>query len=105
MPNPILLDAMMPDTDGFEVGHILRNDPELTTIRVVMGFDGDGHSTGRTSRAGHGGTRVTGDLLNKPFSPVKLYYPARSKKIKKIDLQSYWTVCQNLFINSSLIFH
>lgn len=71
----------MPDTDGFEVGHILRNDPELTPIPVVMGCDG--HSTGRTSRAGHGGTRVTGDLLNKPFSPVKHLLPSTQQKNKK----------------------
>lgn len=35
-PDLIVLDAMMPKIDGFDVLDILRNTPETTNIRVIM---------------------------------------------------------------------
>lgn len=66
-PDLILLDVMMPEMDGFEVGRILRDDPELTTIPVVMVTALDGQA----DRATGLGTGVRA-YLNKPFSPVEL---------------------------------
>ncbi|MBX9935065.1 MAG: response regulator [Burkholderiaceae bacterium] len=66
-PDLILLDVMMPEMDGFEVGRILRNDPELTTIPVVMITALDGQADRATGLST--GVRA---YLNKPFSPVEL---------------------------------
>lgn len=35
-PDMILLDAMMPKVNGFDVLDILRNTPETTNVRVIM---------------------------------------------------------------------
>ena len=35
-PNLILLDAMMPQVNGFDVLDILRNTPETANIKVIM---------------------------------------------------------------------
>lgn len=66
-PDLILLDVMMPGMDGFEVGRILRDDPQLSAIPVVMLTALDGQSDREVGL----GTGVKA-YLNKPFSPVDL---------------------------------
>jgi CheY-like chemotaxis protein len=66
-PDLILLDVMMPGMDGFEVGCILRDDPQLSSIPVVMLTALDGPSDREIGL----GTGVKA-YLNKPFSPVDL---------------------------------
>ena len=67
LPDLILLDVMMPGMDGFEVGRILRDDPQLSAIPVVMLTALDGQSDREVGL----GTGVKA-YLNKPFSPVDL---------------------------------
>ncbi len=66
-PDLILLDVMMPGMDGFEVGRILRDDPQLRQIPVIMLTALDSQSDRETGL----GTGVRA-YLNKPFGPVEL---------------------------------
>lgn len=66
-PALVVLDVMLPDTDGFALCRILRADAELSAIPVIM----------LTARAGES-DRVLGlelgadDYVTKPFSPKEL---------------------------------
>jgi two-component system phosphate regulon response regulator PhoB len=64
MPDLILLDLMLPGTDGLEVCKILKNDPRTTSVPIVM-----------LTAKGEEADIVTGlelgadDYVTKPFSP------------------------------------
>jgi two-component system response regulator VicR len=67
-PDLILLDLMMPDMDGWEVYHRLREDPALSEVPVII-------ITARAQEV----DRVLGleiahvdDYLTKPFTPKEL---------------------------------
>jgi two-component system, cell cycle sensor histidine kinase and response regulator CckA len=66
-PDAILLDVMMPDTDGFEVCRQLRATPELATIPVILLTALDD----RESRL-QGLAAGADDFLTKPFDAVEL---------------------------------
>ncbi len=72
-PDLILLDVMMPEMDGFEVCHKLKQDQRLQLIPVVM-------ITGlREPEAKIHGIEVgADDFLNKPFSPSEFIARVRS---------------------------
>ncbi len=66
-PDAILLDVMMPDTDGFEVCRQLRATPELATIPILLLTALDD----RESRL-QGLAAGADDFLTKPFDAVEL---------------------------------
>jgi CheY-like chemotaxis protein len=72
-PDLILLDVMMPGEDGFAVAERIRDDPELTGVRVMF----------LTARADIGdnerarGSGVVGHIT-KPFNPSSLTDEVRS---------------------------
>jgi two-component system cell cycle sensor histidine kinase/response regulator CckA len=66
-PDVILLDVMMPDTDGFEVCRQLRATPELATIPLILLTALDD----RESRL-QGLAAGADDFLSKPFDAVEL---------------------------------
>ncbi len=66
-PDFVFLDLMMPEVDGWEVLHVIRADPELGEIPVVL----------LTARAGEddqirGWEEGIFDYVVKPFNPLSL---------------------------------
>ncbi len=74
LPDVILLDIMIPKIDGYDVCRIIKNDPALKKIRVIMlTAKGQAHEQER-------GKEVGADAyIVKPFSPLEVL-----SKIKKI---------------------
>lgn len=66
-PDAILLDVMMPETDGFEVCRQLRATPALATVPILLLTALDD----RESRL-HGLAAGADDFLTKPFDSVEL---------------------------------
>ncbi len=66
-PDVVVLDVMMPNLDGFGVLKEMRDDPELSKIKVIMltakGGDDD---------ADHAMKLGASKFLTKPFSPKNL---------------------------------
>jgi adenylate cyclase len=64
-PDLIILDLMMPDLDGTQLCHLLKADPALQTIRVIM----------ITAGQNDGVVREAGcdDYLFKPFEELELH--------------------------------
>ena len=75
-PDLILLDVMMPGLDGFEVGRILRDDPQLRQIPVIMLTALDNPNDRETGLAT--GARA---YLNKPFGPKELLHLERLTRL------------------------
>ncbi len=82
----IILDLMLPGIDGLEVTKIIRNDPELQTIPIVM-----------LTAKGDESDIITGlelganDYMSKPFSPKELIARIRSifrRRQKLLETQS-----------------
>ena len=69
----IILDLMLPGIDGLEVTRIIRNDPEIQTVPIVM-----------LTAKGDESDIITGlelganDYMSKPFSPKELIARIRS---------------------------
>jgi CheY-like chemotaxis protein len=66
-PDLILLDVMMPGEDGFAVAERIRDDPELSSVRVLF-------LTARADIGDHERSRGTGAVghVTKPFNPSSL---------------------------------
>jgi two-component system alkaline phosphatase synthesis response regulator PhoP len=66
-PDLILLDVMMPGEDGFAVAERIRDDPELSGVRVLF-------LTARADIGDHERSRSTGAVghVTKPFNPSSL---------------------------------
>lgn len=66
-PDLILLDIMMPGTDGYQVCNRIKEDPTLTSIPVIF-------LTGKDSKDDQGRSfQVGGDMfIKKPFSCERL---------------------------------
>jgi two-component system, cell cycle response regulator len=64
-PNLIMLDVMMPDLDGREVCRVLKRDPDLVGIPVVLFSSADEHDV-QWHAAG------AQDFLQKPFDIRRL---------------------------------
>lgn len=77
-PDLILLDVVMPVIDGYEVCEILRRDPDLAEVPVIMltSLD-DGQSRLRGLEAG------ADDFLSKPVKPEEL--KARARTVTRLN--------------------
>jgi PAS domain S-box-containing protein len=77
-PDLILLDVMMPDTDGFEVCRRLRADPLLSTVPVIMITSLNNHAArSKGIQAG------ADDFVSKPFNHAEL--KARVRTITRLN--------------------
>jgi DNA-binding response OmpR family regulator len=71
-PDVVILDVMMPGTDGYEICYLIKTAPELRRTRVIMHTtrsDNDGVATGREAHADA--------YVVKPFDPAKLIATVR----------------------------
>ncbi|HXB01330.1 MAG TPA: response regulator [Opitutaceae bacterium] len=77
-PDVMLLDVMMPDLDGYEVCRLLRADPMLLHMPVLL----ISSLTDRESRL-HGLEQGADDFITKPFDTVELR--ARLRSITRLN--------------------
>lgn len=80
LPDLIILDVMMPGTNGFSVFHNLASNPETENIPVIM-LTGVSEETGLKFSGEHMGKflgREPEDFIDKPVEPERL-----QKAIKK----------------------
>jgi len=78
-PDLILLDIIMPTKDGFQVYEVLKSDPDLARIPVVM-LTSLPDGVGLRSPVGPGGvTPQAEDYLEKPMRPAELL-----RRLKKL---------------------
>jgi two-component system phosphate regulon response regulator PhoB len=71
-PDVVILDVVMPGTDGYEICYLIKTAPELRRTRVIMHTtraDSDGVATGREAHADA--------YIVKPFDPDKLVAAVR----------------------------
>jgi DNA-binding response OmpR family regulator len=88
-PDLIVLDLMLPDTDGLELCKMLKKNDAFATIPVIM-LTAKGEETDRILGLELGAD----DYVTKPFSPKELVArvkavlrrPARKEKSKKIEI-------------------
>ena len=66
-PNPLILDIMMPNKNGYEVCQEIKSDPELQDIQVVMLSSISNENSRR-----HAMSQGADDYINKPFSPMQV---------------------------------
>jgi two-component system phosphate regulon response regulator PhoB len=72
-PPVVLLDAMMPRRDGFEVCRLIKQSPELRRVRVVM-LTALGQKTDRERALAAGADH----FITKPFDDIELLALLRS---------------------------
>lgn len=72
-PQLIFLDLMMPKRDGYSVCEIVKNDPELKDMCVVLLT-----ARGQASDRERGFEAGADEYVTKPFSPSKVVALARS---------------------------
>jgi CheY-like chemotaxis protein len=78
-PDLILLDIIMPTKDGFQVYEVLKSDPDLARVPVVM-LTSLPDGVGLRSPVGPGGvTPQAEDYLEKPMRPAELL-----RRLKKL---------------------
>lgn len=63
-PTVCILDVMMPKRNGYEVCEIVKSDPELRAIHVILLT-----AKGQESARGRGLAAGADDFMTKPFSP------------------------------------
>jgi DNA-binding response OmpR family regulator len=73
LPDAIVMDVMMPGLDGFEVGRLLREVPQLGETPIVFLTAKPSDAVGDADWLG----RV--DVVGKPFDPGKLIELVRSR--------------------------
>jgi CheY-like chemotaxis protein len=73
-PDILFLDIMMPELSGYEVCRIIKNDPELKNIYVIMLT-----AKGQASEQERGKEVGADEYIVKPFSPMEIL-----SKIKKL---------------------
>lgn len=66
-PNPLILDIMMPNKNGYEVCQEIKSDPELKDIQVLMLSSISNENSRR-----HAMSQGADDYINKPFSPMQV---------------------------------
>lgn len=67
IPDLIILDLMLPDIDGFDLCMIIKKDPRLSSIPVIM-LTAKGQETDKVTGLDLGAD----DYITKPFSPREL---------------------------------
>jgi DNA-binding response OmpR family regulator len=72
-PDLIILDVMMPGRDGFEVCRVLKRDPELSDIPIILLS-----ARGREPDRERGLSMGAAEFLTKPYSPSDLLRRVRS---------------------------
>ena len=91
----IILDLMLPGIDGLDVTRIIRNDPEIQDVPIVM-----------LTAKGDESDIVTGlelganDYISKPFSPKELI--ARIRNIFRIRYKFFETESKQLLVEQEL---
>jgi CheY-like chemotaxis protein len=73
-PDILFLDIMMPELSGYEVCRMIKNDPELSNIYVIMLT-----AKGQASEQERGKEVGADEYIVKPFSPMEIL-----SKIKKL---------------------
>ncbi len=73
-PDILFLDIMMPEMNGYEVCRIIKNDPELKNIYVIMLT-----AKGQVAEQERGKEVGADEYIVKPFSPMEIL-----SKIKNI---------------------
>jgi len=73
-PDILFLDIMMPIMNGYEVCRVIKNDPELKNIYVIMLT-----AKGQVAEQERGRSVGADEYIVKPFSPMEVL--ARIKKI------------------------
>lgn len=71
-PDLVFLDVMMPKMNGFEVTKMVREDPELSSTKIIL-LTAKGQESDRETGEAAGAD----DYMTKPFSPTKLLERAR----------------------------
>jgi DNA-binding response OmpR family regulator len=66
-PNPLILDIMMPNKNGYEVCQEIKSDPELKDIQVLMLSSISNENSRR-----HAMSQGADDYINKSFSPMQV---------------------------------
>ncbi len=97
-PDLIILDIMLPDIDGFEICKMIKSDPELKNIPIIM-------LTAKIEESDKliGLEIGADDYITKPFSikelfaRIKVIFRRKSNKIEQIPLIS---INNELFIDS-----
>ena len=75
-PHILFLDIMMPEINGYDVCRIIKNDPELKRIYVIMLT-----AKGQVAEQGRGRAAGADEYIVKPFSPMEIL--AKIKDILK----------------------
>jgi len=82
-PDLILLDIIMPRMDGFKVCEMLKSDPELSAIPVIM-ITSFSERVGETSLAMSQGLALEAeDFIDKPVAPAELLIRVERQLRKK----------------------
>ncbi len=82
-PDLILLDIIMPRMDGFKVCEMLKSDPELSAIPVIM-ITSFSERVGETSLAMSQGLALEAeDFVDKPVAPAELLIRVERQLRKK----------------------
>ena len=74
LPNILFLDIMMPEMNGYEVCRVIKNDPQLKKIYVIMLT-----AKGQVAEQERGKEVGADEYIVKPFSPMEIL-----SKIKNI---------------------